>query len=419
MKRVIVAGGGASGMMAAIAAAREGADVTILEAGRKPGRKLLMTGNGRCNLTSLDPDLASHYASVGPERCTEFVSAVLDRFSADDTIRLFEEFGLLTMTEHGSWVYPVTGRSESVLNVLLRELQRLHVRLKYNVEVIGIDRGENEWQVRTDGWSYPCDSVVLCCGSRAVPSTGSNGTGYELCRGLGMDVTDILPALTAVRCRIPQDDCLVFHAGKQKIDPLRSASGTRVRSDVRIWADGELLACESGQVQFTQEGISGIVIFNLSRYAVRALHEGRDVTLTLDLLPGYDPDDLNRFLARQTELHPDEDLRDLLAGLLPPDLTGLFDPRMSIEETVSRIKRFPLQAQGLRDFENCQVCAGGVSLHEIDPASMECVREDLKGIYIAGELADVDGPCGGYNLQWAWSSGYTAGKHAAGDGVTC
>ena len=153
MNRVIVVGGGASGMMAAIAAAREGADVTVLEAGRKPGRKLLLTGNGRCNLTSLDPDLASRYAYVGPEDCKSFVSEVLDRFCAADTIRLFEEFGLLTMTEHGSWVYPVTGRSESVLNVLLRELQRLHVRLKYNVEVTGIDRTENEWQVCTDGWS--------------------------------------------------------------------------------------------------------------------------------------------------------------------------------------------------------------------------------------------------------------------------
>lgn len=426
MKSVVIIGCGAAGMMAALAAAREGAQTTVLEMGRKPGRKLLLTGNSRCNLTTLDPDLCSRYQSLGDSSCSSFVRTVYEGFSVRDTLQLFEDCGLLTMTEHGSWVYPVTGRSESVLGVLLRELRRLKVRMKYNVEVTQISRQDGMWQVQTEGWSYPCDSVVIACGSRAVPSTGSNGSGYELCRGLGLDVTDILPALTAVSCRLEREDCLPYTPGMSTQsaaggkkgrsaapDPLALAAGTRASAAVSVYTDGVLTASERGQVQFTQTGISGIVVFNMSRYTVRALHEGKDVRIQLDLLPDVPLEKLTETLLRLHNLRPEDSMRDLLTGILAPGLIPLFENEPDCRRTAEHIKALELQALGHRDFDNCQVCAGGVRLTELYPRTMECVRSDLRGIHIAGELVDVDGPCGGYNLQWAWASGYVAGRHAA------
>ena len=426
MKNVVIIGCGAAGMMAAIAAAREGAQVTVLEMGRKPGRKLLLTGNSRCNLTTLDPDLCEKYASLEDGSCSAFVRTVYEQFSVSDTLDLFEDCGLLTAAEHETWVYPVTGKSESVLGVLLGELQRLKVKLKYNVEVTEISRQDDMWQVHTDGWSYPCDSVVIACGSRAVPSTGSNGSGYELCRGLGLDVTDILPALTAIKCRLTREDCRPFTPGVSSgkaaedesgttaaMDPLPLAAGTRTAAAVNVYADGNFIANERGQVQFTQTGVSGIVIFNMSRYTGRALHEGKDVRLLLDLLPDISQEKLRGTLERLRRIRPDDSMRGLLTGILPPGLIPLFETETDPAATAGQIKALELQAFGHRDFDNCQVCAGGVRLTELYPKTMECVRNDLRGIHIAGELADVDGPCGGYNLQWAWASGYTAGRHAA------
>ena len=166
-------------------------------------------------------------------------------------------------------------------------------------------------------------------------------------------------------------------------------------------------------MQFTQTGVSGIVIFNMSRYAVRALHEGMDVRICLDFLPETDSAQLTDMLNRLAKLRPEDSMQVLLSGILPSGLIPLAAAENDTEQTVRNIKDFSLQALGLRDFDNCQVCAGGVCLTELDPGSMECVREELKGIHVAGELVDVDGPCGGYNLQWAWSSGYLAGRHAA------
>ena len=432
MKSVVIIGGGASGMMAAISAARAGAAVTLLEAGRRPGSKLLLTGNGRCNLTNLDPDLSGKYASQEGTDAGVFAASVLRQLSVTDTLRLFEECGLLTMTEHGTYVYPVTGKSESVLNVLLRELQRLKVKMKYNARVTGIDRENGTWLVRTDGWSYPCDSVILCCGSRAVPSTGSDGMGYELCRGLGLEVTDILPALTAVRCRLDEEDCRPFEMdqfradarrGNKKArqtadspkDPLQEAAGTRMRAEVSAYADGTLLCSEEGQIQFTQTDLSGIVVFNVSRFVTRALRAGKDVQIRLNLLPEKTTEELEQILRRLRTQRPEDPMSALLAGILPPGLIGLFSGESDPAAAARRIRSLPLRALRLRDFDNCQVCAGGVRLRQMDPDTLECAPAGRKGIFIAGELADIDGPCGGYNLQWAWSSGYTAGLHAAMD----
>ena len=434
MKQVIVIGGGASGIMAAIASAQGGAVTTLLEAGPKPGRKLLLTGNGRCNLTNLDPQITSVYASSNWDEAQLMIRSVLEQFPVKDTIAFFEKAGLLTAVEHGSYVYPVTGQSASVLDVLLRVMQSLNIKVKYHEEVIAIEKNEASeeesarWNVRTKTWTYHADCVILSCGSRAVPSTGSNGNGYELSRMLGLDVTDVLPGLTAVSCAFLQPDTKAYIPGagrknspagnaesQASQDPLSAASGTRTTALVKVYADGKAIASEKGQVQFTLNDLSGVVVFNLSRSVVRALHAGCEVMLSLDLLPDLPLSRLEKLIRSLLERFQGITTRKLLAGLVPSRLIPAViawheQSGMSLAEA---LKDFRLQAIRLRRFDSAQVCVGGVKVTELDPDTLECLSEDLKGIYLTGELIDVDGPCGGYNLQWAWSSGYTAGTHAA------
>lgn len=434
MKKVIVIGGGPSGMMAAIASARAGAETTVLEAGPKPGRKLLLTGNGRCNLTNLNENIQSVYDSSDKEAAQPLLESVFRQFSVQDTIDFFHREGLLTSVEHESYVYPVTGQSTSVLEVLLRILGALKVKMKFSEEVIEIekndlpedsDAGFHPWKVRTKTWNYQADCVIISCGSRAVPSTGSNGSGYELSRMLGLDVTDILPGLTAVSCSMPAPDTRAYIPGSRSAnesakenrntaDPLLSASGTRTFAYVTVLADGEKIAGERGQIQFTHQDLSGVVVFNLSRSVIRALHRGFSVTVSLDLIPDVSEEELKKLITDLRKRY--EGIRDenILKGLVPSRLipavlTEIEQSGGSLEHV---LKDFRLQANGLRGFDSAQVCVGGVKVTELNHLTLECRQEELKGIYLTGELIDVEGPCGGYNLQWAWSSGYTAGKHA-------
>ncbi len=433
MKKVLVIGGGPSGLMAAIAAARAGAQTTMLEAGAKPGRKLLLTGNGRCNLTNLNEHIASVYDSSDPEFARGMVHSVFSQFSVQDTLDFFHQEGLLTSVEHRTYVYPVTGQSASVLEILLRTLQALKVKMKYSEEVIEIERrdlspGSEEtgclWNVRTKTWNYEADSVILSCGSRAVPATGSNGSGYELSRMLGLDVTDVLPGLTAVSCAFPSPEARAYvpgsrnraASGKKTVeDPFLAAAGTRTFAVVSVLSDGEVIAQERGQIQFTQQDLSGIVVYNLSRSVVRALHSGHDVTISLDLIPDNTEEEIESMIHSMRGKFDGISDEKILCGLVPsrmiPAVLALGEQTGSSLAHV--LKHFSLKASRLRDFDSAQVCVGGVRTTELNPDTLECVSEDLKGIFLTGELIDIDGPCGGYNLQWAWSSGYTAGTHAA------
>ena len=435
MKKVIVIGGGPSGLMAAIAAARAGAQTTVLEAGAKPGRKLLLTGNGRCNLTNLDEQIDSVYDSSDPDFARSLVRSVFSQFGVQDTLDFFRQEGLLTTVEHKTYVYPVTGQSASVLEILLRTLQALKVKMKYSEEVIEIEKhdpvsGSEEtdclWNVRTKTWNYEADSVILSCGSRAVPATGSNGSGYELSRMLGLDVTDVLPGLTAVSCRLPSPEARAYVPGsrnksesssgrKKAEDPFIAAAGTRALAVVSVLSDGEVIAQERGQIQFTQQDLSGIVVFNLSRKVVRALHQGHDVSFSLDLIPDHTQEEIESMVRSMREKFNGISDEKILCGLVPsrmiPAVLALCE--LTGESLVYVLKHFSLKASRLRDFDSAQVCVGGVRTTELNPDTLECVSDDLKGIFLTGELIDIDGPCGGYNLQWAWSSGYTAGLHAA------
>lgn len=418
-------------MMAAIAAAREGAKVTVLEGMEKPGKKLLVTGNGRCNLTNLDPDLPEKYYCVEAiERRTlpadgsksemhstgAIVRNVLEQFSVNDTLDFFHKLGLRTMNRNG-YVYPYTNQAVSVLDLLLAELKRLKVKLKFTEKIEKIEKEEAGWKVVTGTWTYSCDTLILCCGSKAAKNTGSDGSGYELARQTGHTLTSVVPSLTAL-------------TGKGNY--FSSCAGVRCPANVTLYVSKtdsawQKKATDFGEIQWTDQGISGIVVFQVSRFASLALEKGEKVKAELDLLPDMTQDDVMEYLMCGKTRFPNASAAETFSGLLPKKLLAVCLDMNKIkpgtpsgnltEEHCTRLtetmKRFTMPITGVRSFDQCQVCAGGVMLDEIDENTLESKR--VNDLYFAGELLDVDGPCGGYNLQWAWSSGYVAGIHAAAE----
>lgn len=407
MKQILVIGAGASGMLAAISAARCAASVTLLEGKEKPGRKLLVTGSGRCNLTNHSLDVETCYRGADPA----FINSILKQFPVEKTLSFFEEAGLRTCSR-GGYVYPVTGQAQSVLNVLLLELRRLGVKIKYSEKVISLKKAGEIWEVSTHSWTYRADSVILAAGSCAAPATGSDGSGYKLAEQAGHSLVKPYPALVPMKAE-----------GKF----LKKLSGVRMPADISLTVCKKMFR-ESGELQWTDYGISGIAAFQLSGLAAREMAagqsgRGKKVAAVLDLLPFETQEKLFMWACSHGEGRRYE---DLFAGLLPvkaiqPLLeaaggrpSAVFSMKNSgeFEKLIHTLKHFTLNITGVKGFENAQVCSGGVDTSEVNACTLE--SKLAPGLYITGELLDVDGICGGYNLQWAWSSGWAAGRAASG-----
>ena len=385
---VVVIGGGAAGMTAAIMAARQGAKVTLLEASPKLGRKLAVTGNGRCNLTNTRwPGDALR----GGEPL--FSQLVLSAFPVVEAVSFFLSLGIFTENVEGG-LYPRSFQAQSVVDAFAQEVGHLKIRQKYNERAVSIVPGEEKpWLVKSPTWQYPADAVIVCCGSPAHPETGASGDGYELARGLGHHVVKPLPALAPLVCE-----------GASSL----SWAGVRARGRVSIEAEGELLSADEGELQLTEYGISGIPVFNVSRYAIRALDEGKRVRAHLDFLPEFDEAGARGLLARLRDSCPYKDERHLLMGIFPDKLCTALLKRGG--DPVGAIKDLSLKVTGALE-ERAQVMSGGVSLSEVDPGTLQ--SRLAPGVYFAGEVLDVEGRCGGYNLQWAFSTGALAGRAAA------
>ena len=394
-KRVCIVGGGAAGMMAAIIAAREGAAVTVLEHNEKTGKKILATGNGRCNLTNLY-QAASCYHSQERNLAWE----VLEQFDVQKTIRFFSELGIYTKNKNGG-LYPSSMQASSVQELLEMEARYWKVKIKCREHVTEIQvlqaAAKPVFQVKTETWSYEADAVILACGSKASAIEGADGSGYTLAKSLGLKVIKPLPALVPL---------------KGKGTYFTKWAGTRVEGKVILKAGAQILDRAEGELQLTDYGISGIPVFQLSSQTARLLDSGVPVSVELDFLPDFDEKGLEEFLKRRENACPYKTQRELLTGLLPKKLADVLSEGKTDRKTlVQRIKRFAVEIKGTKAFDMAQVCSGGVSLTEINPKTMECRK--IPGIYLAGELLDTDGICGGYNLQWAWSSGACAGYAAS------
>ena len=441
-RTMAVIGGGAAGMMAAIEAARAGAIVTLIEKNPQLGKKLATTGNGRCNYTNLDMSdrIGGKFRGFHPE----FAAPALDALPPEAVLDWFRAIGVEPRFR-GSYVYPNSDQASAVVDALREELHRLSVKVHYNAEVKSIQRVDAEAVASAAKASVPgkaasaseirekrdagyfmiqctdavvkADRVILAAGSKAAPKTGSNGDGYFIARKLGHTIVPYVPALCGIRC-----------AG----DAFRALAGIRTEAALELVIDGHSVDHEAGELQLVDYGISGIPVFQLSRYAAYALQEGKKAAVYINFLPGFtneaeDPRECALRLYRQRqERLAGRKMESFFTGLLHQKLAQLLlrmagvRPEFPVAELsekqlrslASLSVRFKAECVEMNGFLQAQVVAGGVDTTEIDPCTM--ASRLVPGLYFAGEVLDIDGICGGYNLQWAWASGFVAGRHAAG-----
>lgn len=400
--KIGIIGGGAAGMMAAITAAGQGAEVTVLERGERVGKKILMTGNGKCNLGNIFLDLDKYYGSD-----KEWIGEALQRFGTEETLQFFHSLGLLIKNKNG-YLYPACEQAAVVLDVLRNEMKALGVEPVCECKINQISAHDNGITVSDGKQNFTFDKVILACGSKAAPKTGSDGSGYKLAKQLGHHIVPTVPALVQLKC------------GE---DYMKAVAGVRAEGRIQIWKDGECVAEETGELQFTEYGISGIPVFQISRVVNYILREQKEVQVVLNLLPDFEENDFEQLIAGRNLLQGQRTIEEFFTGILNKKIMTLFmklaglKPNMPVEqadeETVNQVyqlcRQWKLHVTGSNPYDNAQVCAGGVDVSEV---TGEMESKLVPGVYFAGELLDVDGKCGGYNLQWAWTSGYLAAMAA-------
>ncbi len=407
MNRVLVIGGGAAGLVASLFAARAGARVTLLEQNEKLGKKLYITGKGRCNLTN-DCDRDEFLAEVS--RNARFLYSALDFFGPRDMMRMMENAGCPVTVQRGRRVFPSSEKSSDVIRALTRLIRDEDVQVCLNTRVSSLIRSGNEISgvILSDGKVLPADAVVLATGGLSYPSTGSTGDGFRWAQELGLETVSPSPVLVGL---------------ETVEDWPRQLQGLSLRN-VRLTLCGSRkpLWEELGELLMTHFGISGPLALTASCHLPPPPQTGR---LILDLKPGLTPEQLDARLKREIAANGRKQLRNLLPALLPssfadlfPELCGLSPDLLCNQMTaaqrdllVSRLKGLPLTVRAPRPLAEAVVTRGGVSVRELQPGTMACKR--FPGLYIAGEMIDVDAHTGGYNLQIAWSTGALAGCSAA------
>jgi predicted Rossmann fold flavoprotein len=422
---LIVVGGGAAGLMAAGQAAELGARTLLLEKMNHPGRKLRITGKGRCNLTNVAP-LSEFITHFGPN--SRFLRQAFSRFFTSELVAFFEELGIRTVTERGGRVFPDGNQAQDVVEALVQWISKCGVTLRTRSPVerllvesgriVGVQLsctssrvGKTSTKRHSKGQVYLADAIIIATGGASYPATGSTGDGYRLAKTVGHTIVPIRPAL------IPLET-----AG----DIVLRLEGLSLRNVVvRMWINGKKRTEAFGEMLFTHFGISGPIILSLSRQVVDALRLGQKVTFSIDLKPALDEKKLNARLLRDLDAHGKQPFRTLLKGLLPIklipvciDLTGISPHKLGHQITAQERKRlrmwlkdFRIEITSYRPFAEAIITAGGVNTSEVDPRTM--ASRLVEGLYFAGEVLDVQADTGGYNLQAAFSTGWVAGRSAA------
>lgn len=405
--KIAVVGAGASGMVAAITAAKYGAEVTLFEKNERVGKKILATGNGKCNFGNLEFSMDQYYCEDKDK-----LQKMFGVFSTWDAVTFFENMGLMVKEKNG-YLYPYSEQASSVLDILRMELDREKVTLITETEILSAEHvnEENVFLLKdAKGNSYSFEKLIIACGSCASLKKGDGMSGYELAEKLGHKVKDVVPGLVQLK----SDEAFI-----------KALSGVRCQAKISLLIDGEKVDEEKGELQFTDYGISGILVLQLSRQASYALKEGKDVSVLVDFYPDQDDKAFTYMSRLRYDVLMDKTVENYLTGTLnkkvnmvmlkqaglKPDSKTEDVGYKKIWEIVKKSRAFPIHISGVNSMENAQICAGGVAFDQI---STELESEIVKGLYFAGEIIDVDGKCGGYNLQWAWTSGYIAGRNAAG-----
>ena len=409
MSKVIILGGGAAGLLAGIAAATYGAEVTIIEKMRVPGKKMLITGKGRCNITNAGElqDIIKNLPGNG-----RFLNSALRLFSNDDIVCLLECNGLETKVERGNRVFPVSDKAKDVVDTLVKIYTDLGGKLITDCKVTEITvRDGVATGVKTTNGHFTADKVILCAGGASYPGTGSDGGGAKLAAKVGHSIVPLKPSL------VPLVSDYAY------VEDLQGLSLRNVRAT--LYGDGKKLTDDFGEMLFTHFGVSGPIILSLSNMAAEALSKGMEVELAIDLKPALSEEKLDARIQRDFTTYSRKQLVNGMKDLLPQRLIPVvcdmayldeekFINQVSREERkrlVDTLKRFVVPITGTRPIAEAIVTAGGVSVKEINPKTME--SKLINGLYFAGEVMDVDGYTGGFNLQAAFSSGYAAGVAAS------
>lgn len=405
MYDLCVIGGGAAGLCAAISAARLGKSVIIIEKNNKPGKKIYATGNGKCNITNECWNYNNIFMSNN-SNISDFLKPVLSNTPNDKVREFLESIGILTYSNNG-YVYPVSNQASSIVWALLEELNKLNVKIENKVQIEKIDIYDTFFVLKSNNGEYKASTVIVSCGGKSYESLGGSESGYLLAKQLGHTVTKLNPALCGIETN----------------ENLSEISGVRISATAKLYGgkSKEAIAIESGELQIAEYGISGIMIFNLSSIAGKILSDKKNPYIIIDLVPNLEIEAIKSLYYSQSH----RTLMGFLNGFINDKIALYFIKKSNIEpkeklynisldiieKIFNDIKQFKVEIKKLRDFDNAQVTSGGVDLNEIQPETM--MSKKISGLFFAGEILDVDGICGGYNLTFAMLSGLLAGKSSA------
>jgi hypothetical protein len=402
-KKVCIIGAGPAGLMSAIFAARAGAQTVVIEKNSAAGRKLLLTGGGRCNLTHTGSveDFIRVYGKMG-----RFLSYALYEFSPDATRAFFDEIGIATVADDESCVFPISERAGDVRDALLGQCQKLNVQFMFGRGVEGIEKRGNEFAVSTGKDALAAQKVIIATGGKSYPLTGSTGDGYKLAKSLGNTIIEPRPALVPLE------------ADEQWCYELAGTSLDYVKISVKI--EGRKV-CVTGPLVFTQDGIGGPAVLDLSWYLADYLPAEKPIAITIDIIPSMNESQLDEYLLGQLSQYSKKIIVNVLFDLVPKKTAGCLCRLAGIAETtgnqlkkeqrrqiIQLLKKLPMSIKAARPIDEATITRGGVAANEIDPKTMQ--SKICPGLFFAGEVINVDGPCGGYNLQICWSTGALAGK---------
>ena len=400
---IAVIGGGASGMMAAITARKSGKEVVILERKDRILKKVLITGNGRCNITNVNANISNYFG-----KNISSVENILNSFNPQDTMDFFNGLGIMCNEENRGKVYPLSGQASSVVDALRFEAERLGVRIETEFYVRKIEKEGFKFNIYSEERKkIEAGRVIIAAGGQSYPELGSNGSGFELAKELGHSVTKLSPSIVQLKSEKHQ---------------VKGLQGIKTDVAVTAYGDNKKICTYDGELLFTDYGISGNVVFNIS--FVMPLY--KNVEFEIDFMEKFDYNELYEILKERKKMMSHLTMENYFNGMINKKL-GQFLSKMSGIEKLSKpvkdlndseirklctvLKKYRIKILDTTGFKNAQVTAGGVSLDEVNSETLE--SKIVKGLYFSGEVLDVYGECGGFNLQWAWASGYIAGKNSA------
>ncbi|MCH9813425.1 MAG: NAD(P)/FAD-dependent oxidoreductase, partial [Epsilonproteobacteria bacterium] len=397
--KVAIIGGGASGLVASIVAAQRGLKVSLFEKSHKVGRKILATGNGRCNITNEEISV-QHYHGKSPS----FVKPALNQFNTHEAKKFFSELGLEMREGANGRLYPMSLQSASVVDFLSFEAQRLGVIFKLSCEVDKVEKLGTQFRLKSNEDVYDFEAVLIATGSLAMPTLGSSESGYTFAKAFGHTIEKPFASLVQ----------LISHQSA-----VHEASGVKLDAIIKIFIERESKMSVRGDLLFTNYGVSGSAILDISRHASFAISRKKEVKLLIDLLPDLSVQGVKSLLQKRLKLSQNQPISLWLNGIVHKKLTSLIftQAKLSLSEPINSkvinklafaIKNLEVSIEETKGAKSCEVMAGGVSVGEVDPKTMQSKK--MKGLFFSGEVLDIDGDCGGYNLHFAWASGMLAGK---------